>query len=87
MRRKINVLLSAALVTTALVGCGGETANTNSNGAANASTEQSVGEQTAGEQNAASQDAAGQEDNVVNVSSTSEAAEIKIWHDGDEAIM
>lgn len=72
MRRKMNVLLSAALAVTTLAGCGGETANTSGNGTEKAATEQT---------------AAGQEENVVNESGSKESAEIKIWHDGDEAIM
>ncbi len=87
MRRKINVLLSAALVVTTLAGCGGETANKSGNSAENASTEQRVEEQAAAEQNSASGDTSGQEDNAVNESSSNETTEIKIWHDGDEAIM
>ncbi len=64
MRRKISILLCAALTAASFAGCGGGNAD-------NSSTEGSTAVDT----------------ESVSSEVTAEATEIKIWHDGDEAIM
>ena len=66
MKKKISMLLCAALTVASLVGCGGkETENaTNENTGSESAVTESSSETTA-----------------------KEATEVKIWHDGDEAIM
>ena len=73
MKKKVSLLLCAALAVSSLVGCGA----TNSTEEAGTSKEAGTSEETAVSE-AAAED--GKEE-------TGETTEVKIWHDGDEGIM
>lgn len=82
MRKKIAAVLCAAMVTSLLAGCGSQTETKDSAGSS-VETEQSENTADSTETEQAENTAGSTDDDET----ASEAEEISIWHDGDEAIM